>query len=148
MNVSLLDYRLDSNIDLQLANPIRRLLNWCIDVASFIAIIGATSFVLQIQFALLAMTSTLIGKLFFIVLIVIYFFVIEFIMNGQSIGKYLTKTKVVNHIGYPPDLSAYLIRSLFRMIPLTGISLFFSGKKTLFDNLSNTIVIDNERSKL
>jgi len=148
MNDTLLDYRLDSNIDLQLASPLKRVLNWCIDFSAFIVIVSVVFFLLGLIPLFIGMASTLIGKIFIAIPILIYFFVIELIMNGQSIGKYVTKTRVVNNMGYPPDLSAYLIRSFFRLIPLSGISLFFSGQKTFYDNISKTIVIDTKRCKL
>jgi uncharacterized RDD family membrane protein YckC len=148
MNDVLLDYRLDSNIDLQLASPIKRILNWCIDTSSFIVIVSVIIFLLGLPSLLIGILTTLIGKIFIAISISIYFFVIELIMNGQSIGKYITKTQVVNNLGYRPDLSAYLLRSFFRLIPLSGISVFFAGQKTIYDNISKTIVIDTRRSKL
>lgn len=60
---------------------------------------------------------------------------------GQSLGKMITRTKVVNEHGEQPELSAIAIRSICRLIPLEFISFF--GPKTIgwHDSLSKTYVV-------
>lgn len=58
----------------------------------------------------------------------------EILFNGQSLGKYTLKIKVVKLDGSQPNLGSYLLRWIFRLIE--GIS-FFSGLVGLFTILIN-----------
>jgi uncharacterized RDD family membrane protein YckC len=74
-----------------------------------------------------------------IILPVVYYTVLES-DNGRTVGKYITKTKVVMETGKKPDFKTILIRSLCRCIPLEQFS--FLGDEGLHDRLSKTSVID------
>lgn len=70
----------------------------------------------------------------------LYYFIAEFFI-GKTIGKLLTKTKVVQKDTYlKPKAYQILIRSLLRGLPFYFISYFIS-EKGLHDHLSQTILI-------
>lgn len=73
----------------------------------------------------------------------IYYLLTELLL-GQSLGKLLTNTIVVNSIGQRPNLGQVVIRTLVRMIPLfDALSfLFSSDKRGLHDKWSKTYVIN------
>ena len=60
---------------------------------------------------------------------------------GQTLGKMITGTKVVDEQGDQPEFSAIGIRSICRLIPFEFISFF--GPKTIgwHDSLSKTYVV-------
>jgi uncharacterized RDD family membrane protein YckC len=68
-----------------------------------------------------------------------YFVFMEF-KYQKTIGKFLTKTKVVLKDGQPPLLNDIIIRTLCRLIPLDQFSFIFT-RNGFHDYLSNTTVI-------
>jgi uncharacterized RDD family membrane protein YckC len=52
----------------------------------------------------------------------LYHLLLEIFLNGQTIGMLLMKTKVVKLDGTPPDISAYFLRWLFRIIDVFTLS--------------------------
>ena len=63
---------------------------------------------------------------------------------GQTIGKYLTKTIVINKDGNQPSALAILVRTLCRLSPHHIVSIFFH-ERTFHDRMSRTFVIDKEK---
>jgi len=61
---------------------------------------------------------------------------------GQTIGKMLTKTKVVDSNGNKPAFSTILLRSLCRFIPFNPISFLFALDGGWHDQLSKTKVVE------
>jgi uncharacterized RDD family membrane protein YckC len=143
MDEHLLDYRLVENTNLVLASPIKRIINWLYDIIFFVAILAA---LYMINFPVLFIIFNLWWYL--LIALPIYFVIIEVIMNGKSIGKYFTHTRVVTEYGYKPEISVYLIRAIARMIPISAISLFSIKKRTYYDIFSKTFVIDEKLSSL
>ncbi|WP_282124727.1 RDD family protein [Algibacter mikhailovii] len=73
-----------------------------------------------------------------------YYAVME-IKFQKTIGKFITKTKVVKIDGNKPTASEIIIRTICRLIPFDGISYLFV-KNGLHDYLSKTKVIkDNPK---
>ncbi len=76
--------------------------------------------------------------LLFYCLMFLYYVIMEFSW-GQTLGKMVTKTKVVHKSGGKPSFVNILIRSFCRLIPIDALSyLFGSG---MHDQLSSTRVI-------
>lgn len=71
----------------------------------------------------------------------VYYTLFESI-TGRSIGKLITKTKVVNEEGGKPTFHALLIRSLCRFIPFEAFSFLGAETKGWHDTISNTRVIE------
>lgn len=78
---------------------------------------------------------------------VIYYSVIEGGLKGKTIGKYFTKTRVVNLDGSQPTFVTFIGRSFARIVPFEAFS-FLGDKKTGWhDRWSETIVIDENLSE-
>ena len=74
-------------------------------------------------------------------LMFIYFFIIESLTH-RSLGKYVTKTKVVMANGEKPTNQDIAKRSLCRMIPFDALSFLGTDGKGWHDSISNTFVVD------
>jgi uncharacterized RDD family membrane protein YckC len=72
---------------------------------------------------------------------VIYYTLIEFVTGGRSLGKVITKTKVITLEGDKPDFKAFLIRALCRFIPLESFSFLGSADAGWHDSISRTRVV-------
>lgn len=80
------------------------------------------------------------ARLIFITGYFVYYFIFEFSF-GQTIGKMITKTKVVSdNSKLKPSFIQVLIRTLVRIIPIYFLSQFFIGKG-LHDLFSKTVLI-------
>ncbi|GGG96271.1 hypothetical protein GCM10011416_12530 [Polaribacter pacificus] len=74
-----------------------------------------------------------------ILLYYLYYLIFEFAF-GQTIGKMITKTKVIDaKTQEKPSLSSVLIRTLARLIPIDFLSYFISSNG-IHDRLSKTAV--------
>jgi uncharacterized RDD family membrane protein YckC len=93
-------------------------------------------------------SNSFIGELFTYITILGAFFAYYAIMEikfQKTIGKFITKTKVVKIDGNKPNVSEIIIRTICRLIPFDGISYLFV-KNGLHDYLSKTKVIkDNQK---
>lgn len=121
------------------ASSILRFVNYLIDIiAGYV-----TAFII-------AMIVTLILPLDFIgfqlaasILVVASFFAYYILMEvifQKTLGKFVTKTKVVTVNGQKPPERTIVLRTLCRLIPFDHISFLFT-KNGFHDNLSKTKVI-------
>ncbi|MBL7947048.1 MAG: RDD family protein [Flavobacteriales bacterium] len=63
-------------------------------------------------------------------------------------GKFVTKTRVVNEYGDPPDLSAILLRTVIRLVPFEAFSCFGDPySRGWHDKWSGTFVVPDEELK-
>jgi len=90
-------------------------------------------------------TYSMIGiyyfNLFFFV--IVYYSVMEAVW-GKSVGKMLTKTKIVTTSGKRPELISILGRSLCRYIPLEPFSVLFSDlPQGWHDSIPRILVVDD-----
>lgn len=86
-------------------------------------------------------SGRLMEFIFGYIIILIYYTTIE-TLTGRSLGKYITKTKVVLYDGSKPTFNEILVRSLCRLIPLEGLSFLGEDGKGWHDSLSKTYVVD------
>ena len=70
-----------------------------------------------------------------------YFIILEYKI-GRTIGKYITKTKVVTEIGEQPNLKSIIIRTFCRLIPFDSLSFLFKDGEGWHDTISKTKVIN------
>ena len=68
-----------------------------------------------------------------------YYFILEYFFQ-KTLGKLITRTKVVDLEGEEPEAGAVFLRSLFRLIPFDWAFYFFR-RNGLHDLLSNTKVV-------
>lgn len=73
----------------------------------------------------------------------LYYFLPELFL-GQTLGKMLTGTIVVDEHGNLPDLSKIIVRTICRLIPFDNLSLILSDR-ILHDRISNTFVVNERR---
>lgn len=69
----------------------------------------------------------------------LYFVYMEFKFQ-KTVGKFITKTKVIMNDGRKPELNEVFIRTACRLIPLDNFSFIFT-KNGFHDRLSNSTVI-------
>lgn len=79
--------------------------------------------------------------IFGLFILLIYYLTIEG-LTARSIGKYVTKTKVVTHEGLRPDFGTILIRTLCRLIPFNALSFLGENGNGWHDSISKTYVVD------
>jgi len=77
-------------------------------------------------------------------IIFFYYFFCETFLQGKTLGKYATKTRVRKLTGDKPSVKDIFIRCLLRFIPFEPISFLF-GKKGWHDEFSDTQVVNDER---
>jgi len=77
-------------------------------------------------------------------IIFLYYFICETFLEGKTLGKYATKTRVRKLSGENPTVKDIFIRCLLRFIPFEPISFLF-GKKGWHDEFSDTHVVNDER---
>ncbi len=148
---------LDSNLEkteLKLipAEKGKRFLNYLLDVVFFFFILAIFGIIAALTSdALLGFISDLeanpiLDRIITAILYAIYYIVMESALKGKSIGKYLTKTRVVAYDGSTPSLNTFAIRSLSRIVPFEGLSFLGSKPDGWHDRWSETMVIDEKLS--
>ncbi len=134
----LLDYRLQGHIELVRASREKRALNFLIDIiASFLML-----FLVKILFYIVISIWSLL------IIYFLYYFIAESVFDGKTIGKQLTKTRVVTRQGMSPQLNAFLVRTLIRLTIIDIVTFYDKEPKGWHDVVSKTIVIDEVQSKL
>ncbi|WP_346882126.1 RDD family protein [uncultured Algibacter sp.] len=127
--------------NITLANEDSRTENYIIDLI-FSLIIGlslATYIYFLTYSILLSVLACLAGRF-------MYYFIFE-IINGRTLGKYQTQTKVVDYNNEKPALWNIFIRSLSRFFSL--ISFASDDEIAIHDKFSKTFVIqDNSLKKI
>jgi uncharacterized RDD family membrane protein YckC len=112
-----------------------RLVNIIIDITAFQIlgyILGELEFLNSIPFS----------GLLFMFLFPIYYIVGEFYFQ-QTIGKFFTKSVVVDEYGEKPDFQTVLVRTVIRFIPFEPFS-FFADNRGWHDKWTKTFVIRND----
>ena len=77
-----------------------------------------------------------------------YYLLMETMTKGKSLGKFVTKTRVVTYDGYQPDFVKILGRSFARIVPFEAFSYLGQKKTGWHDDWSKTFVIDERQSTL
>ncbi len=83
----------------------------------------------------------------------LYMSVMEAILKGKSIGKYITGTRAVTENGLPVSTQTAFVRGLIRLIPfpfeqLSAISFTLSTPYPWHDRWSRSLVVDEASSVL
>lgn len=82
---------------------------------------------------------TILTYVFAIAFFLLYYTLLEG-SKGKTLGKLVSKTKVVTEDGTPMTYSKAFVRSLSRLVPFEPLSVFF-GLKMWHDQWTNTMVI-------
>lgn len=70
----------------------------------------------------------------------LYYFLMENYLEGRTVAKYITGTKVISTDGTKPSTRQIMYRSLSRIVPFDGLS--FLGENGWHDKWSETRVIN------
>jgi len=138
------------------ASKAKRFANYIIDVLVFYVAIFVISIVVTLVMSFTGgdvdgfvdaadNVNPLLDRLLSMIMYAIYFMVVEGVLRGRSIGKYITKTKVVLKDGSTPTINETVIRSLCRIIPFEAFSFLGDEGKGWHDTLSKTFVVDIEK---
>ncbi len=73
--------------------------------------------------------------------VLLLYFSTEYFFNGKSLGKFLTQTRAVHNIDTEISFKVYLLRSLWRMVPIDLFS--FLHNDCWHDRFSDTRVIND-----
>lgn len=76
----------------------------------------------------------------------IIYFITEISLHGKTLGKYVTKTRVVTTTGDTPTANQYLGRSFARAVPFDAFSFLNDNASGWHDKWSDTMVIDEKLS--
>jgi uncharacterized RDD family membrane protein YckC len=131
--VSTIHIRTNFNIDLEFhAAPFgRRLVSWFLDVVSMFIYLFVSFWLLD---KMSPVTNGTVQMVLFVLMILpflLYHLLMEYFMNGQSIGKKVMKLKVVNENGGQPSISQYIIRWLIRTSDIMIIVIALNVTKTV-----------------
>lgn len=85
--------------------------------------------------------NPLIDRLITMIIFIVFYMILEG-LTQRTIGKLITKTKVVLEDGRKPSPETIVIRSLCRMIPFDAFSFLGNPSRGWHDTLSKTYVVD------
>lgn len=133
-----------------LASKGKRLANFVIDYIIRIILIFVLSLFVAIYAYLVGSEdilnameniSTLTEYLIAFLMLIIYYVVFESI-NGRTIGKYITNTKVLMIDGSKAQSDKIVLRTLSRIVPFEFLSFLGSDDTGWHDTWTDTVVVD------
>jgi len=149
--------KLDTGFNIEVEFPIapfhRRLFAWITDVLILISYMWVTAIILSYSIGV-GWTDRYqwVFVLYFLPFF-LYHLLLEYFLNGQSLGKRALRIRVITLEGGQPSISQYLIRWLFRTVDIAFFLLpgFFSillsqRSQRIGDLVAGTIVIDTRAS--
>jgi len=142
-------HRKKVSIDSKTAKTSKRFVNYIIDSIAISILYFLLLYVLGIIFIKInpeILNSLLndyqyLNDLLIIFVMLGYYFLFES-FNGRTIGKYITKTTVVDKEGGKPVVKMIFIRTICRLIPFEPLSYLGEGNLGWHDTLSKTTTID------
>jgi len=85
-------------------------------------------------------TDLFLDYLIFIFIYLIYYSS-EFLFEGKTFGKFLTKTRAIHRVNREMDFTSFLLRTLWRFIPLNLFTFLPNIDERWHDYYSRTIVV-------
>ncbi len=139
----------EPTVYLELASNNKRFLNYLLDGIVIGTINHFVTPLLGIENISLDFGSLAYWRLVLISMVInfLYYWPCESLIKGQTLGKLITKTKVLHNDGSTPTPERIFIRSLIRLIPFEAFSIF-STNGLWHDDWSQTMVIDINKSDL
>ena len=132
---------------LVLASRNKRLLNFLIDYIMVFVVLMTFMVVLEVAgISVEEMAEGIIGNILSILFYFLCYVMIEGGSRGKTLGKAITKTRVVTLAGEQPDFETFIKRSLIRLVPFEPFSFFGSEVRGWHDRWSDTMVIDETES--
>ena len=135
------------------ASPGQRFLNYLIDVIIFYVIIvvflaGLFYSSGETYKSISTPSRSLLERLVYVILFVIFYTLCEIIFNGRTIGKFITGTKAVNEDGTEIESKTIFLRSLSRIVPFEPFSALGNPSRPWHDKWTRTYVIDIRKTAL
>jgi uncharacterized RDD family membrane protein YckC len=132
--------------DFELASRGKRFANFIIDRIMFYVFFFALAALVGVVFgqeslAWLAGINRFEDILITSFFLFIYYLLSESLMNGRTVGKFITRTRAVDEYGNVPDFATTLKRSACRLVPFDGLS-FLGGGTGWHDDWSGTRVVE------
>ncbi len=125
------------------ANPFRRMVNFVVDTMIWLALYLLVAALLD-QYVF-HFSSYLINYIYSISLGLIlylgYYFILEYYF-GRTVGKFISRTKVITHKKPNKRIHPILTRTLLRLVPIDIFSFLFT-RNGFHDQFSKTSVIRN-----
>lgn len=116
-----------------------RIGNWIIDTLVLLVLLTLVMYLVALFYPDILEAENKTIDFLIVFVIFAYYFLFE-AFSGRTIGKLVSKTKVVDKYGAQPRKWIILIRTIVRLTPIYGLSLLF-GPIGLHDMLSNTKVV-------
>ena len=151
--MKVLNYKEFRVTDEMLASKSKRFANYIIDNIFFYFLFFVVALILVLIASLLGSEeillyleglenmNSLLERLITAVVFIIFYFTLES-LSQKTIGKLITKTKVVLENGEKPGPETIIIRSLCRIIPFEPFSFLGTLPKGWHDTMSKTYVVD------
>lgn len=95
--------------------------------------------IIIILFSLISILLNVSSELMYLLIYTMYYLALEFLNNGQTVGKLVTKTRVVNLMNEKPTFRKILWRTLLRLNPFDIMS-YLVGQEG-HDSISKTKLI-------
>jgi len=142
--------------DEMLASKSKRFANYVIDRIVFYGIIIVLGILAVLIASLLGSESvlnfldslenvnSLVDRLITTIIFIILYMIIEG-LTQRTVGKLITRTKVVMENGEKPPFETIVVRSLCRMIPFNAFSFLGSIPRGWHDTISKTFVVDVQK---
>lgn len=142
METATLDAVYETQPTLVRAGQGRRLVNLLIDylaIFSMFFVLGIVMGLIGQAELLEKITDGLLGQVVFFIFSLAYYTVMEGLF-GRTLGKMLTRTRVVTDEGTHPSFGTILKRSIWRFIPFDALS-FLGNAYGWHDSRSDTMVV-------
>lgn len=145
MKTSILKSEYHKDLSESSVHSVIRLINFIVDTVVWLILFFSIAYIFDLYFV--RFSSYWLNYVYSIslglILYFAYYLLLEFYFH-RTLGKFLTRTKVVNRDGAEPTFLAILKRTLSRLI-LIDVFYYLFSKSGLHDRLSATIVIKNHR---
>ncbi len=143
----------DPEYHLVQASTAKRFANYIIDILFFyfLVFVGSTIYVLLNPSSVYSpleenaeynLTETLV----FICSLIVYYFCLEALFKGKTLGKLITGTRAVNEDGSNISPKAAFLRSLCRVVPFEAFSALGTPSYPWHDRWAKSYVIDEKGS--
>jgi uncharacterized RDD family membrane protein YckC len=119
----------------------RRFANMLIDAVCYYVLAVVFGIAVAIFDPSLFENMSTAGEYLFGASIMLLYYLPSEALFGRTLGKLLTRTRVVSEFGGPPDLSQALRRTLIRLIPFEAFTFLSANPVGLHDRWSGTRVV-------
>jgi uncharacterized RDD family membrane protein YckC len=143
----------DNEYQLVQASGGKRFANYIIDLVVFYGLVVAASIIVLVlnpesidSFNEKSAESGLMENLVILIFMILYWFGVEAIFKGKTLGKLITGTRAVNEDGSNITAKTAILRSLSRMVPFEAFSALGNPSYPWHDKWTKSYVIDERKS--